>query len=528
MRLLLPVQNSTDGVLMFARALKSNVIISIAVLLFIGMVLIDFVAIRTFQQQAIQVEIDKCALLVTMVENDLAYKEDLSNFPLSPELKNRILPVFSDTGISCARIQSLGDRTVLLFGDSCEQHHQLEKKVNKAIESGQRKVEFSGSVWGVYWWQRKSMVLSTPLMVGGHVVGGISLARNLEALYQDLRNAQKFVFIYILINIVILTFIGFHRLFKVFLEPIERLAKRAENYQETDGAFFPVRKQDNELHILSRSLNSMTRRITEDKNKLQNAVHRLEKTNTELNKAQEEIIRAEKLASVGRLASGIAHEIGNPIGIIMGYLELLKQGDIQAQEKLDYILRTEKEIHRMDTVIRQLLDLSRPLAVDSSVVSIHEVIDDIANVLNVQPLMSNIELTLSLEAQSDQVLADPNQLRQVFLNLAINAADAIAADREGKQGRLEIMSEVTKKSLAHKKRFIKSINIRFIDNGPGIPQKNLDNIFDPFFTTKAPGKGTGLGLYVCFMIVDSLGGNIQAHSTEGQGMTMTITLPLAE
>ncbi len=198
------------------------------------------------------------------------------------------------------------------------------------------------------------------------------------------------------------------------------------------------------------------------------------------------------------------------------------------QEKLDYILRTEKEIHRMDTVIRQLLDLSRPSAVDSSVVSIHEVIDDIANVLNVQPLMSNIELTLSLEAQSDQVLADPNQLRQVFLNLAINAADAIAADREEKQGKLEIMSEVIGKNLASKKHFMKSIEIRFIDNGSGISQKILDNIFDPFFTTKAPGQGTGLGLYVCFMIVDSLGGNIQAHSAEGQGMTMTITLPLAE
>jgi len=181
----------------------------------------------------------------------------------------------------------------------------------------------------------------------------------------------------------------------------------------------------------------------------------------------------------------------------------------------------------MDTVIRQLLDLSRPSVVDSSVVSIHDVIDDIANVLNVQPLMSNIELTLSLEAQSDQVLADPNQLRQVFLNLAINAADAIAADSEEKQGRLEITSEATETNLVHKKGFTKSVDICFMDNGPGIPQKILDNIFDPFFTTKAPGKGTGLGLYVCFMIVDSMGGNIQAHSTEGQGMTMTITLPLA-
>jgi signal transduction histidine kinase len=374
-------------------------------------------------------------------------------------------------------------------------------------------------VWGVYWWQREKFVYSTPLKAGGRVIGSMSLTRNLESLYQELRNAQKYVFIYLFVNIVILTFIGFHRLFKIFLEPIERLAKRAENYQETDGAFFPV---------LSKSLNSMTRRITEDKTKLQDAVKSLEKTNTELNKAQEEIIRAEKLASVGRLSSGIAHEIGNPIGIIMGYLELLKQEDIPMQEKLDYILRTEKEINRMDTVIRQLLDLSRPLAIDSSIVSVHEVIDDIANVLNVQPLMSNIELTLSLDAESDQVLADSNQLRQVFLNLVINAADAIAAGHEGKQGNLEIRSDVSEATLDPEKKLTKSIHVRFVDNGPGISKKVVDNIFDPFFTTKAPGKGTGLGLYVCFMIVDSMGGKIQAHSVEGQGTTMTITLPLAE
>lgn len=512
---------------MFARALKSNVIISMAVLLFIGMILVDFVAVRTFQKHAIQAEVDKCSLLVTMVENHLIGKKVFSTVPFSPQLKSRILDLFSNNGISCGRMQLLDNSVVFQFGENCVQDHQLEKVVKKAVESSQSRVEFSGSVWGIYWWQREKFVYSAPLMDAGRVIGGMSLTRNLESLYQKLRNAQKYVFIYLLINSAILTFIGFHRLFKIFLEPIERLAKRAENYQETDGAFFPVRKQDNELQVLSKSLNSMTRRITEDKTKLQDAVHRLEKTNTELNKAQEEIIRAEKLASVGRLSSGIAHEIGNPIGIIMGYLELLKQEDIPIQEKLDYILRTEKEINRMDTVIRQLLDLSRPLAIDSSIVSVHEVIDDIANVLDVQPLMSNIELTLSLKANPDQVLADSNQLRQVFLNLVINAADAIAVGREGKQGKLEIRSDVSETTLHQKKKFIKSIDIRFIDNGPGISKKVVDNIFDPFFTTKAPGKGTGLGLYVCFMIVDSMGGKIQAYSMEGQGTTMTIMLPLA-
>jgi two-component system NtrC family sensor kinase len=512
---------------MFARALKSNVIISIAVLLFIGMILIDFVVIRTFQRDAIQAEIDKITLITSLIENDLFCIGDLSNFPISRELKKRILPVFRDSGVACARIQSLDNQTALLFGEKCGLGRQLEENIKKVIQSGQRRIDFSGSVWGIFWWQREHMILSTPLMVDGHVVGGVSLVRNLEGLYQELRKSQKFVFIYLFINIVILTFIGFHRIFKIFFEPIERLSKRAENYQETDGSFFPVRKQDNELQVLSKSLNSMTRRITEDKRKLQDAVHTLEKTNTELEKANEEIIRAEKLATVGRLSSGIAHEIGNPIGIIMGYLELLKKDDIQDSDKQEYILRTEKEIHRMDTVIGQLLDLSRPSDVDSGLTSIHEVIDDIANVLNVQPLMSDIELSLSLDASLDQVVADPNQLRQVFLNLAINATDAMASESGEKPARLEIISELSNTSSTDNKQGTNGIHIRFIDNGPGISQKILDKIFDPFFSTKAPGKGTGLGLYVCFMIVDSMGGSIHAQSVEGQGTTMTITLPLA-
>jgi len=512
---------------MFARALKSNVIISIAVLLFIGMVLIDFIVIRTFQRDAIQAEIDKTMLITSIIENKLSCMGDPASFPLSREFKNDILPVFRDIGIACARVQSFDNQTALVFGEKCSLGPQLKENIKKVIQSGKRGIDFSGSVWSVFWWQREQMILSAPLKIDGQIVGGVSLVQNLEGLYQRIRKSQKYVFVYLFINIVILTFIGFHRLFKIFLEPIERLSKRAENYQETDGAFFPVRKQDNELQVLSKSLNSMTHRITEDKRKLQAAVHSLEKTNTELEKAQEEIIRAEKLATVGRLSSGIAHEIGNPIGIIMGYLELLKKDDIQASDKQEYILRTEKEIHRMDTVIRQLLDLSRPSDVESGLTSIHEVVDDIANVLNVQPLMSDIELSLSLDATSDQVMADPNQLRQVFLNLAINATDAMTSDPEGKSARLEIVSEFGKMSSTDNTNGTNKIIIRFIDNGPGISQEILDNIFDPFFTTKAPGKGTGLGLYVCFMIVDSMGGSIHAQSVEGQGTTMTISLPLA-
>jgi len=512
---------------MFARALKSNVVISLAIFLFIGMVLIDFVVVRTFQRHIIQTEIDKATILITFFQNELDHLESPSQFPLSLEMRNRILPFFDQEGMVCAYIDSLDRKSHVSFGEDCGLIKQREVWHQLAIQNDKRQINFAGSVWGVFWWQRQYVVVSAPLSIDKQVVGGISIVHTLESAYHDLRKSQKFVGLYLIINIIILTFIGFQRLFKIFLEPIERLAKRAEDYQDTDESFFPVRKQDNELHFLSKSLNNMTQRIRADKLKLKAAVQALEKSNVELQKAQAEIIRAEKLASVGRLSSGIAHEIGNPIGIIMGYLELLKQADTEDGEKIDYIHRTEKELQRMDTVIRQMLNLSRQSDTGSEVVSIHAIIDDIAEVLTVQPLMANIDLHLNLAAENDRVKTDPNQLHQVFLNLAINAADAISTDKKMESGHLEIKTRGKVVQSSNSQDPLNEIEILFKDNGPGIAREVLENIFDPFFTTKEPGKGTGLGLYVCFMIIDALGGSIQARNREAGGAEIRITLPLA-
>ena len=272
----------------------------------------------------------------------------------------------------------------------------------------------------------------------------------------------------------------------------------------------------------------MLRRISDDRETLRSTVMSLEKANLELKKAQEEIIRAEKLASVGRLSAGIAHEIGNPIGIVMGYLELLKQTDISESEKDEYIQRTENEIERINTIIRQLLEISRPSSTDLRSVAVHALIDDIADVLKVQPLMSNIDLERHLGSENDTVLADPSQLRQVFLNLIINAADAISTMDRDVDGQLKITTELETVPETQSQGQPSMLKIRFIDNGPGIREEDIGNIFDPFFTTKEPGKGTGLGLSVSFMIVEGLGGKMDVNSEIGKGTTMIINLPLYE
>ncbi|MBT8331126.1 MAG: hypothetical protein KJP06_02250, partial [Deltaproteobacteria bacterium] len=160
--------------------------------------------------------------------------------------------------------------------------------------------------------------------------------------------------------------------------------------------------------------------------------------------------------------------------------------------------------------------------------AVHDLIDDIAQVLNVQPLMSNMELECILEAQNDAVLADANQLRQVFLNLIINAADAISSAGNAANGKLVIKSDQANEKQEQSNKQKQLLKITFMDNGPGISEENIANIFDPFYTTKEPGKGTGLGLSVSFMIVQGFGGEMTVHSEKGEETSLTIILPVIE
>jgi signal transduction histidine kinase len=517
---------------MFARGLKAKMATNIVILLVVAMILINLVVVVTVQRDLIQAEVTKGEMILTRLEEHVlpvALWEDMgSHF----DSKAKIRKILDEAGIHCALIMGKNHGR-LFFGENLATHDEdLANYTRQAMLSGEKTMHFSGRVWAVFWRQHSNIIFSIPLIQKGNTVAGASIVLPLEGVYESLRHSQKFVFIYIFINSVILASAGIYRLSKVYFQPLVRLASRAEDYRDDDEEFiFTVRKADNELNTLSKALNGMLRRISADKEMLRSTVQSLEKANLELKKAQEEIIRAEKLASVGRLSSGIAHEIGNPIGIVMGYLDLIKQPDIAEQERNEYIDRTEKEIERINTIIRQLLEISRPSRSDRSEVSVHDLIDDISDVLNVQPLMSDIELKRSLNAEKDMVEADPNQLRQVFLNLIINAADAISSldsDKNGQRaGRLEIATAIQLNSMSGATANGSMLKIMFNDNGPGIAVENLPNIFDPFFTTKDPGKGTGLGLSVSFMIVESLGGKMTVESMPGEGTTMIIYLPLA-
>jgi len=513
---------------MFLRGLKAKIALNIAILLLVAMLLIVLVTMVTFKRELIRSEIHRANILLASLE------ENLLNGMASAHASSDLIPeAFLAKMIYDSQISN-----VLLLGSKGEQCYLGEKSkasieelvgfTQKAIIAGEKKMQFYGTSWSIFWNQKARMILSAPLMKNGASVGGISIVIPLDRIHHTLRRSQRFLFIYIFINFAILTVVGIYRVSKLYLQPLARLAKRAADYKEDEDLIFSVRKEDNELNSLSTALNGMLKRISADKEKLKSTVQSLERANLDLKQAQRDIIRAEKLASVGRLSAGIAHEIGNPIGIVIGYLELLRRPDITEDERDEYIQRTEDEIERINNIIRKLLEISRPSNSDRKPVSVHYIVRDTADVLHFQPLMSNIELSLDLVAEDDTVLADPNQLRQVFLNLIINAADAISGDEKINGGKLKISTTIEKNGDHGSQATSDQLQILFADNGPGIAEENLSNIFDPFFTTKDPGRGTGLGLSVSFMIVESLGGKMTGTSELGKGTTMVISLPLCD
>jgi signal transduction histidine kinase len=499
------------------------------------MLLINVVMVKFSERDLKQAQVHTGRLLIQAFEQKVGNllnhkKKNLTEIGLDPQFSRNIAQLLFSGGFSEAIFVNHMGNPFFSSGTSMVAREHSISLAREAMKTGTWSVDFSGKAWGVIWLNNKDIKISAPLYFEGRPSGGITITASLMPIYNTLRKSQKVVLLYILLDTIILLIFGLYLLSRIAVKPIHRLLKMTEGYK--GGDIMPLFDQSSrdEIGDLSRSLNIMLKRLEENKSELKANISSLEKANEELQQAQDEIIRSEKLASIGRLAAGIAHEIGNPMGIILGYLEMIKKGDITEDEKEDFTNRMESEITRINQVIQQLLDFSRPSSGKSEKTYAHKLIMNTLNILKPQPMMENIHIDLDLRAPSDTIHANPNQLQQVFLNIMINAADALAdkADAINKGSEInEAKASIDQKNLTIKSENTgDAINLRFIDNGPGVPEEELAHIFDPFYTTKAPGRGTGLGLSVCYRIVEGLEGSIRAESAVGEGTTIMITLPL--
>jgi two-component system, NtrC family, sensor kinase len=286
-------------------------------------------------------------------------------------------------------------------------------------------------------------------------------------------------------------------------------------------------RNDDEFGRVAGSFNLMTMALKKSRLEMQELVQTLELKVAERTKAlrvaEAEVAQGEKLASVGLLASGIAHELNNPLTGVLTFTSLLRkkmeEGSPDAED-LDLVIRETK---RCASIIRRLLDFAREKVPVKGFFNLNQLIEDTVRFIDRPASLQNIEITTDLDPDLPQVWGDADLIKQVILNILVNAQQAIED-----QGKIVVESRRynAKARPQPGAEALPMVEIAIKDTGCGIPEANLQRIFDPFFTSKEVGKGTGLGLSVSYGIIKAHGGGIKVESAVGVGSTFRIYLPI--
>jgi len=357
---------------------------------------------------------------------------------------------------------------------------------------------------------RRHFLTQFPGGTGVVVVVGTG-AQKLEGSYEYL--GSLLVIYLLLFGVAVLSF-GYFAITSLIVRPIDRLRESAVRLGEGKFDIDPGREGAKEIQEVGRSLAAAARQLKEQRKELVEKIRQLDAAHGDLLRSQQATVRAQKLASVGRLTAGVAHEIGNPLTAIMGFIDLLGDDALPAETRKDFLARMQKETERVNRIIRDLLTFARAEGKEIARVKLDAVVRDACRIMAPQKLFKHVRLSIETGGDVPEVMASSDRLTQVAVNLLMNAAEAMAGDGE-------IVVRVARS--ADGKAAVLSVE----DNGPGIPPEVADSIFEPFVTTKPEGQGTGLGLSVCHGIVTGFGGTIAAENVPPRGARFTVTLPAA-
>jgi signal transduction histidine kinase len=494
--------------------LKLKISVSIFGLVMTGMLMIALIAFVFMLHSNTRVEVARFQSLLSILQQSVESEQFSDEQYVIIKEREGFL---GQGDIDCLSV--LKDGMFLEAPIDCTDKHNIKGGLLKVVRSGKALVEFKGGLWERFF-EKQSFIIASPIIHEGKSVGGLALSGNLQAGYYYIHTKIEITFVYILVNAIILTVIGFYRMVKLVIRPLEQLVKLSDSYDDNASTGTLFRSDANEFGQLAFRLRQLMKRIEQDNNALKHTVESLQRSNEELQQARSEVIRAEKLATVGRLSAGLAHEIGNPLGIVKGYLEMLEHDDISALECRQFATRAGDEVARMDAIISQLLDYSRQSKSELTHVNIDEILRDLVILLGCRKLSRKIDFIENYLISPVTVMADYDSLRQVFLNCLLNSIDAIEEKKDLTAGVISITI-----SLERKDEGRRTVVIDISDNGVGVAPQQLEDVFDPFFTTKEPGKGTGLGLAVSYTLVEQFGGQMTLVNNESGGACARIELP---
>jgi two-component system, NtrC family, sensor kinase len=314
-----------------------------------------------------------------------------------------------------------------------------------------------------------------------------------------------------------------HRLIYVPLRDLDNGARRLAS-----GNFdhpIPVRGED-EFGSVARSSNAMMAALRKSRGELeewvQTLAQKVDERTEELRLAEAEVARGEKLAAIGQLAAGIAHELNNPLTGVLTFTHLLRKKMPEGSQDADDLDLVIRETKRCASIIRRLLDFARDKPPEKGRVALNPLIEETVRFVERSAALRDVEISMQLDPQLPPLYIDPDLIKQVLMNLLVNAEQAIA-----ERGRIVVSSRLhaARRLPACGEEPVPAVEIAIRDSGCGIAEANLQRIFDPFFTSKEVGKGTGLGLSVSYGIVKAHGGEIEVESTVGEGSTFRVLLP---
>ncbi|RJO65268.1 MAG: HAMP domain-containing protein [Myxococcales bacterium] len=374
------------------------------------------------------------------------------------------------------------------------------------------------------------LVVNFPWKIGGAPVGSVQLVEPVIPPGSRFLFSGRLIVGFAAVYAAIVILFGVLLLNQTVIRPVRELDRAVSRLIAGERALSLPPMDSDELRQLAANFDRLTRQLAENEQSQSEQIEELLVVNEELAQTRNGLIRSEKLASVGRLAAGVAHEVGNPLAAILGYVDLLKKGGLDRETEKDFLARIEKDITRIHTIISGLLDYSRAKKERIEILDVNQLIAETIDLFQPQKQFKKIVFETASHLKPAPILADAHQIQQVLANFFLNASHAM-----NEEGAITVFVErvlydpsATYRQSGGKFKPNQSlVAVSVIDQGQGMDEATQARIFDPFFTTKEPGKGTGLGLSVADKIVDSFGGTIDVSSQPGEGATFTMLLPEA-
>jgi two-component system NtrC family sensor kinase len=349
------------------------------------------------------------------------------------------------------------------------------------------------------------------------VLGVLDIGMSLVDVDTEIKRAQNKMIIFAIIAILVIALTISVSINRYVTRPVRALVEGTRKIAEGDLNYSIPLKSADEIGQLASSFNQMTSDLKRADDKLidwgKTLEQKVQQRTKELRLAENQLFQSEKLASLGKLAAGVAHEINSPLTGVLTYSSLLLREKKDADPEKEDLEVIVNETNRCKRIVKGLLDFARQTEPDKALSDINEVIEKSIDLIAHQASIQSIKIEKKVKPDIPRIMIDRGQIQQVFINILLNAIEAMPQG-----GTLTISSVIQDQMLA----------IGFADTGAGIPEENLRKIFDPFFTTKKQGRGTGLGLSVSYGIIERHRGRLEVKSKVGKGTTFTIRLPIEE